>query len=119
VTPSPAIADAATAARGRRRRRLAWIVVALLLAGLLGIDLVRPPARQASARLLLVGIHLYQATLSQRLAVLGVQCRFRPSCSHYAVGAITRYGALSGSLRAAWRVLRCGPWTPPGTYDPP
>jgi len=119
VMPTPAVADGVTAARGRRRRRLVRIVVALLLAGVLAIDLSRPPARQVSARLLLGGIHLYQATLSPRLAILGVQCRFRPSCSHYAVGAITRYGALSGSLRAAWRIVRCGPWTPLGTYDPP
>lgn len=117
VVPTRNAAPAATAERGRRRRELA--VVTLLLAGLLAIDLARPPARQASARLLLGGIHLYQATLSPRLAVVGVQCRFRPTCSHYAAGAIGRYGALSGSLRAAWRIVRCGPWTPLGTYDPP
>jgi putative membrane protein insertion efficiency factor len=93
--------------------------VPLLLAILLGIDLARPPASQASARLLLGGIHLYQATLSPRLGALGVQCRFRPTCSHYAAGAIARYGALSGGLRAAWRIARCGPWTPLGTDDPP
>jgi putative membrane protein insertion efficiency factor len=68
---------------------------------------------------LLGGIHLYQATLSPHMPALGVRCRFRPTCSHYAEGAIARYGALSGSLRAAWRILRCGPWTPVGTYDPP
>jgi putative membrane protein insertion efficiency factor len=93
--------------------------VPLLLLCLLGVDLARPPASQASARLLLGGIHLYQATISPRLGALGVQCRFRPTCSHYAAGAIARYGALSGSLRAAWRIARCGPWTRLGTYDPP
>ncbi|HLX10758.1 MAG TPA: membrane protein insertion efficiency factor YidD [Thermoanaerobaculia bacterium] len=101
------------------RRRLRRAVVLALLLCLLAVDLARPPASQASARLLLGGIHLYQATLSPRLGALGVQCRFRPTCSHYAAGAIARYGALSGSLRAAWRIVRCGPWTPLGTYDPP
>ncbi len=91
----------------------------LLAAAVLAVDLARPPGRQASARLLLGGIHLYQATLSPRLGAFGVQCRFQPTCSHYAEGAIARYGALSGSLRAAWRIVRCGPWTPLGTYDPP
>jgi putative component of membrane protein insertase Oxa1/YidC/SpoIIIJ protein YidD len=32
---------------------------------------------------------------------------------------IRRDGALVGSARAGWRVLRCGPWTPAGTPDPP
>jgi uncharacterized protein len=115
--PGPAIP--ATAERGRRRGRSRRVAALLLLAGLLAIDLARPPASQASARLLLGGIHLYQATLSPHMASLGVRCRFRPTCSHYAAGAIARYGALSGSLRAAWRLVRCGPWTPLGTYDPP
>jgi putative membrane protein insertion efficiency factor len=129
ATPTAAPATAATnattpatdaALRARRRRRLKRVGLPLLLAILLlGIDLSRPPASQASARLLLGGIHLYQATLSPRLGAMGVQCRFRPTCSHYAAGAIARYGALSGSLRAAWRVARCGPWTPLGTDDPP
>src|SRR5579864_1048549 len=125
---APMNADPATAAmppdgaeqrqRPPRRRLRRTVVLALLLC-LLAVDLARPPASQASARLLLGGIHLYQATLSPRLGALGVQCRFRPTCSHYAAGAIARYGALSGSLRAAWRIVRCGPWTPLGTYDPP
>ena len=109
----------ASAGRARWRRRLERSIAPLLLAAALGLDLTRPPSRQASARALLGGIHLYQATLSPRMPALGVRCRFRPTCSHYAEGAIARYGALSGTLRAAWRVLRCGPWTPQGTYDPP
>jgi uncharacterized protein len=112
-------ATAATVGRERRRRLRRAAAPLLLVAALLAIDLARPPAQQVSARLLLGGIHLYQATLSPRMAALGVQCRFRPTCSHYAEGAIARYGALSGSLRAAWRIVRCGPWTPFGTYDPP
>ena len=117
--PASNPATAVTIGRGRRRRLTRAAMPLLLAAALLAIDLARPPARQASARLLLGGIHLYQATLSARMAALGVQCRFRPTCSHYAEGAIARYGALSGSLRAAWRIARCGPWTPLGTYDPP
>lgn len=109
----------ALSSQATRRRR--WVRAVVLLAALaaLGLDLARPPASQLSARFLLGGIHLYQATLSPRMPALGVRCRFRPTCSHYAEGAIARYGALSGTLRAAWRILRCGPWTPAGTYDPP
>ena len=118
---APAVRQGGDPQASRRtwRRPSRRAAVLLLLAALLAADLARPPADQASARLLLAGIHLYQATLSPRLGALGVQCRFRPTCSHYAEGAIARHGALGGSLRAAWRVLRCGPWTPLGTFDPP
>jgi hypothetical protein len=59
-------------------------------------------------------IGLYQLTLS---AWLGGQCRFFPSCSHYAQEAIRVHGALRGSALAAWRVLRCGPFSG-GGFDP-
>jgi putative membrane protein insertion efficiency factor len=36
-------------------------------------------------------------------------CRFTPSCSDYAAEAVTRHGALGGSLLALWRLLRCHP----------
>jgi putative membrane protein insertion efficiency factor len=117
--PDEAAPDEAAARRVRRRGRLKRAALPLLLLVVLSLDLSRPPASQASARLLLGGIHLYQATVSPHLSARGVQCRFRPTCSHYAEGAIARYGALSGSLRAAWRIVRCGPWTRLGTYDPP
>lgn len=68
---------------------------------------------------MLAGIHLYQATLSPRMPALGVHCRFTPTCSHYGEESIKKHGALIGSAKAAWRVLRCGPWTAPGTVDPP
>lgn len=102
----------------RRRRIRTWIIVSLLLLAL-GIDLARAPRHQLTARFLVGSIHLYQAVLSPRLGALGVRCRFKPSCSHYAEGAIRKYGAWKGGWKAAWRVLRCGPWTPAGTFDPP
>lgn len=101
-----------------RRRRRTLIVVAVL-AVLLGLDFARAPRHQLSARVLLGAIHLYQATLSPRMPALGVRCRFRPTCSHYGEGAIRKYGALVGTLKTAGRILRCGPWTPAGTVDPP
>lgn len=45
------------------------------------------------------------------------KCRFYPTCSHYAVEAIERYGALKGGALACWRLLRCNPLCP-GGYDP-
>lgn len=44
-------------------------------------------------------------------------CRYTPTCSQYALEAVEVYGALRGSLLAAWRVLRCHPFAR-GGYDP-
>ena len=100
----------------RWRRR--WLGAGLALAILLGLDLCRAPERQLAARWLLAGIDLYQATLSPLLPHVGARCRFVPTCSRYAEAAIRRHGALVGSAMAAWRVVRCGPWTEMGTADP-
>lgn len=48
---------------------------------------------------------------------LGGACRFTPTCSAYALEALQVHGAAVGSARAAWRVLRCGPWCE-GGHDP-
>jgi hypothetical protein len=114
-----AAAAVSTPAPGRPPRRRRTRLVLLLAALALVADLARPPADQWSARALLAGIHLYQRTLSPRMPAMGVHCRFTPTCSHYAEGAIREDGALVGAARATWRVMRCGPWTPQGTHDPP
>jgi uncharacterized protein len=49
--------------------------------------------------------------------MLGVNCRFAPSCSEYALEAVTRHGALRGSALAARRLCRCHPWGGDG-FDP-
>ncbi len=100
-----------------RRRKTA--IVGLVLLTLLVLDFTRAPADQVSARILLGSIHLYQATLSPLNRRVGVRCRFQPTCSHYGEGAIRKYGALVGTGKTVWRILRCGPWTPAGTVDPP
>jgi putative membrane protein insertion efficiency factor len=45
------------------------------------------------------------------------RCKYEPTCSRYAVEAIREYGALRGLVLAAWRLLRCNPWSD-GGYDP-
>jgi putative membrane protein insertion efficiency factor len=100
------------------KRRVLWVVVAVLATGL-GFDAASPPERQLTARGLIAAIELYQRAMSPLLSRSGVRCRFEPTCSHYAVGALERYGLVGGGRRAAWRVLRCAPWTPAGTVDPP
>lgn len=101
--------------KGRR-----GIAVALLMGFLVvGWDLSRPPASQLTARVLLVSIDLYQATVSRALGRAGAKCRFTPTCSRYGEAVIRRHGALTGSWMAVKRIFRCGPWTEMGTHDPP
>ena len=53
-------------------------------------------------------IRLYQRALSPALQP---RCKYHPSCSEYAADAIRRYGILRGVVLAAWRLLRCNPWS--------
>lgn len=64
-----------------------------------------------AARLLCLPIVAYRRWISP---ALGARCRFYPSCSEYALTAITRHGALRGLGLAIWRLLRCHPFHPGG-----
>lgn len=64
--------------------------------------------------LLILPIRLYQWTISP---LLGVNCRFAPSCSAYAIEAIETHGAVRGLWLGTRRILRCHPWGGSG-YDP-
>ena len=97
--------------------RIGAVAIVILIA--IALDLRRPPSAQWSTAAAVGSIHLYQATLSPIYARLGVQCRFTPTCSHYGEEAIRRFGVARGGWLAAKRILRCGPWTPAGTVDPP
>ncbi len=48
---------------------------------------------------------------------LGSSCRFEPTCSAYALGALQAHGALTGSYLSVARISRCHPWCKGGT-DP-
>jgi putative membrane protein insertion efficiency factor len=74
-------------------------------------------AAGAPARLAIVAlVKLYRVTLS---GWLGGQCRFYPSCSHYAEEAVRAHGAIKGSALAVWRIARCGPFTAGGVDHVP
>lgn len=70
---------------------------------------------QIPSAILIGMVRLYQIFLSP---FFGGQCRFQPTCSHYFIEAVKKYGAISGSVRGVRRILRCHPYHP-GGYDPP
>jgi len=45
-------------------------------------------------------------------------CKYHPSCSAYAEGALRKHGPVKGSAKAAWRLLRCNPWSHGGVDYP-
>ena len=78
------------------------------------MNLIRGFVRVPS--LLLIGlVRIYQWTLSP---IIGRQCRFQPTCSHYFIEAVEKYGAIRGTLKGLWRICRCNPFCR-GGYDPP
>lgn len=78
------------------------------------------PARMAAALPLLPRnaglalLHGYRATISH---VYGDVCKYYPSCSAYAVGAVQQHGLLKGVALTAARLARCHPWAQGGVDD--
>lgn len=71
-------------------------------------------ANSLLARAAIFLIELYRHTVSPlRLPT----CRFTPTCSQYAVQALTEYGLVRGGWFATVRLLKCGPWHR-GGWDP-
>jgi hypothetical protein len=64
--------------------------------------------------ILLAPILAYQRFISPALPR---RCKYYPTCSEYAVDAIREVGIFRGTVLAAWRLLRCNPWSH-GGYDP-
>jgi uncharacterized protein len=65
-------------------------------------------------RVVLAPIVAYQRVVSP---ALGRRCKYEPTCSAYAVRAVREFGILRGLVLAAWRVLRCNPFSH-GGFDP-
>lgn len=65
------------------------------------------------ARALIFPVRVWQWSAPARMP----RCRFHPTCSAYAVGALREHGALRGAWLALRRLARCHPWNP-GGIDP-
>jgi putative membrane protein insertion efficiency factor len=62
----------------------------------------------ALRRVVTLPIRFYQRGISPALPA---RCKYHPTCSEYAVGAVRRYGVMRGVVLAGWRLLRCNPWS--------
>jgi uncharacterized protein len=66
------------------------------------------------AKILIGFVRAYQLLLSP---LIGMHCRFQPTCSHYMVDAIKRFGAVRGTWLGLRRISRCHPYAK-GGLDP-
>ena len=65
-------------------------------------------------KLLIFLIKMYQRYISP---LKTTKCPYYPTCSAYGLEAIQKHGAIKGSVLAAWRIVRCNPFSK-GGYDP-
>jgi len=64
---------------------------------------------------LIAMVRAYQRLISP---LIGPRCRFTPSCSHYFIAAVHKYGPIKGAWKGVRRILKCHPYNE-GGYDPP
>jgi putative membrane protein insertion efficiency factor len=67
-------------------------------------------------------IELYQKTISPDHGFLKFRypagyCKYQPTCSEYCKLSIIKHGVIKGSIKGAWRIIRCNPWSK-GGIDP-
>lgn len=80
-----------------------------------GGEVAAPRPSGIAAKMLYGAVRFYQKYLSA--LKMGSTCRFEPTCSAYALEAITTRGAFIGSVLTLVRLAKCGPWHP-GGFDP-
>ncbi|MEQ8710022.1 MAG: membrane protein insertion efficiency factor YidD [Rhodospirillales bacterium] len=66
------------------------------------------------SRIMTFPVYLYRYILSP---VIPARCRYLPTCSEYAIEALTLHGPARGMILATKRICRCHPWGGSG-YDP-
>ena len=94
-----------------------WLGVVALLMLLSALDATRAPQRQVTARLYLGVVRFYQADIHPCTAHY-IRCRYVPTCSHYSVEAVERFGIARGLWLTVKRVASCNGRVPMGTIDP-
>ena len=65
----------------------------------------------------IVLLKVYRLVISPFFSALGINCRFYPTCSQYAMDAFRLYGFRRGLIKTVCRLGKCHPFHP-GGYDP-
>jgi hypothetical protein len=99
------------------RRPGPWLAAVTFIALLATLDACRPPQKQITARIYLAAVGFYQRDIHP-WTMHYIRCRYSPTCSHYSVEAVKRFGIARGLWLTATRVASCNHSVPMGTYDP-
>ncbi len=94
-----------------------WLAVLLTLAIVVGVDVLRKPSDQVTAKSYVGMVRLYQNATRPHIAKF-VQCRYTPSCSEYSIEAVQKHGSARGIFMTAQRLFRCRKTVALGTNDP-
>jgi conserved hypothetical protein YidD len=70
--------------------------------------------KKAIEFIVLLPVYFYRFAISP---MIPPRCRYKPTCSQYAIEAVKKHGVLKGVWLATKRILRCHPWGGSG-YDP-
>jgi len=103
--------------RNRLLRPEPWLAASLLLVVLVGADAMSPPQSQVSVRLFVASVASYHRYIHPFTSQF-IRCRYKPTCSEYAIQAVSKYGIVKGGSMSVRRVLSCQPSVSMGTSDP-
>ena len=87
-----------------RRRKV--LVVTLALFSALGVDSLRPPSKQVTARAYVAAVHAYQR-VGRPVLSRWVHCQCQPTCSEYSLQAVRTHGIAKGVFLTGCRLIEC------------
>lgn len=73
------------------------------------------PMKRLFKQIVILPVRFYQMAISP---MLGSNCRYTPTCSHYMIDAVEEWGPLRGVWMGLKRIWRCHPWATHDHYDP-
>jgi len=94
-----------------------YIALLIVLGAAISADSLRSPKKQRCVVVYVAIVHSYQRFVSPRLRG-HVECRYIPTCSHYSVQAVEKYGMRKGLVLTTQRLWRCRRGVALGTQDP-
>jgi len=93
-----------------------WLLIVALLMVLVTLDAWRPPQEQMTAKLYIGTVGFYQREIHPITSHF-IRCHYNPTCSHYSVQAVERFGIGKGLFLTTKRLISCNRSVPMGTVD--